>query len=173
MTTPAPYHRTVPYDAARPGDRYLQPHHGHPYSGAVELAAEREPMVWIPAPGQNFIAVPRSTLPPGYLNPAPLTAQPPTLRAEPLIDRRAQVLAAGGVCAAGVGFGLGQVISAAAGAGGGVILALAALLLALRAPMTGPAHRPGDTYVTHNHQHITARGFLGRASGAITTHNGR
>jgi len=31
----------------------------------------------------------------------------------------------------------------------------------------------GDTYITHNHQQITGRGFLGRAQGSITTNNGQ
>ncbi|MFC1428564.1 hypothetical protein ACEZCY_35920 [Streptacidiphilus sp. N1-12] len=31
----------------------------------------------------------------------------------------------------------------------------------------------GDTYITHNHQQITGRGFLGRATGSITTNNGQ
>ncbi|MEU3820879.1 hypothetical protein AB0E74_14830 [Streptomyces sp. NPDC030392] len=46
-------------------------------SGAVELSADRGPMVWVPGPDAGFFCVPRDTLPPGYLH-TTLTPAVPT-----------------------------------------------------------------------------------------------
>ncbi len=112
---------------------------------------ERPSMVWVPGPTGDFIAVPRHSLPAAYLQPALLPAAAPRdLTPEPLIDRRAQILAAGGLLAAGVGYGIGQVLNGLAGLSGGVLLGIAALVVAVRMPISRST-RGGSTYITHNH----------------------
>ncbi|MGX1887068.1 hypothetical protein [Streptomyces sp. NPDC055287] len=77
-------------------------------TGTVELSGEREPMVWVPAPGNQFMAVPREMLPAGYLHQASMPApQQRDLTLVPLIYPRAQLVAAGGICAGAAGTGIG------------------------------------------------------------------
>lgn len=134
-----------------------------PADGTVVLSNEQQPMVWVPSAAGNFVAVLRDTLPAGYLHTTPLPGkQEPAPRSA--IDPRAQVLAAGGIFAAGTGWGVGQILSSLAGLGGGALLALAVLLIAARMPSRQT--RSGDTYITnttHNHN---------RWFGKSTSHNG-
>ncbi|WP_326598076.1 hypothetical protein [Streptomyces sp. NBC_01803] len=77
-----------------------------------------------------------------------LLPAPRDLTPQPLIDPRAQVLAGGGVCAAGIGYGAGQILNAFAGIGSGALMALALILLAAKMPAR---HTGGDTYHVTNH----------------------
>lgn len=120
-------------------------------NASTPAPVDRPSMVWVPGPTGDFIAVPRHTLPTQYLQPALLPAAPPRdLTPEPVIDRRAQILAAGGLLAAGVGYGIGQVLSGLAGLSGGLLLGIAALVVAIRLPISRSA-RDGNTYITHHH----------------------
>ncbi|WP_267940892.1 hypothetical protein, partial [Streptomyces sp. ST2-7A] len=120
-------------------------------------AGEREAMVWIPGPGNDFVAVPRSLLPADYLTPHP-TASPaldPEPRRRTGIDPRAQILTAAGIATAGAGWGVAQVVSALAGFGAAGIAALALLLLATRIPR--PTTDPHPNAGTEIHLHRGAR----------------
>ncbi|MDX3343718.1 hypothetical protein PV409_37850 [Streptomyces sp. ME02-6979.5a] len=65
--------------------------------------------------------------------PAPMQPTPPRdLTPQPLIDPRAQVIAAGGVFAAGAGWGVGQALSALAGLGSGALMWLAIAIVAAK-----------------------------------------
>lgn len=115
---------------------------------AVVPATEqtREPMVWVPGPDGNFIAVPRTLLPAGYLAPPPpVPARDLTPR--PLLEPRAQVVLASGPAAAGIGWGAAQLLNAAAALGTGTAVVLALLLLAAKLPR----QRGGEGGETHIH----------------------
>ncbi|MFB4196305.1 hypothetical protein [Streptomyces carpaticus] len=113
--------------------------------GPLEPAPASEPMVWVPGPGNGFVAVPRSLLPADYFTPpAPTPAPPARGGIAASIDPRAQVIAAGGVFAAGTGWGIGQVLSAFAGLGTAGLAALALAAVVARMP------RPGTTTETDN-----------------------
>ncbi|MEU9616930.1 hypothetical protein AB0D56_36220 [Streptomyces sp. NPDC048209] len=83
--------------------------------------------------------------------PAPTQRTPPRdLTPQPLIDPRAQVLAAGGVFAAGAGWGIGQALSALAGIGTGALMWLAiAIVAAKMAPAVGRTTTVTNTTVTN------------------------
>lgn len=98
-----------------------------PQTADVELQAEREPVVWVPDAYGQMVPMRKSQIP----APAPL-APPRDLSPQPLLDPRAQRLAAGGVLGAGVGWGAGQVVSAAAGLGVGTAAFLFFSLLLLK-----------------------------------------
>lgn len=134
--------------------------------GQLVPAGEREPMVWVPAAAGNFAAVPRSELPVGYLHtPVPVPMPQRDLNPQPLIDPRAQILAAGGITAAGIGWGAAQILSSLAGLSGGALLGLAVLLVALRMPATRKGS--GDTYNVTNTTTNNNRWF-----GKSTSNNG-
>ncbi|MFJ7302014.1 hypothetical protein [Streptomyces sp. NPDC099088] len=99
----------------------------------MELAAERGPVVWVPDAYGRMVPMPK------HLAPAPLLApEPRDLTPLPLLDPLAQrFLGAGlggGALAAGVGYGVGEIVSAAAGISGGALVWVAVIVLALRAP---------------------------------------
>ncbi|NUW06816.1 hypothetical protein G6W47_07710 [Streptomyces sp. CAI-21] len=104
-----------------------------PTPAAVELAAERGPVVWVPDAYGRMVPMPK------HLAPAPVPAtEPRDLTPLPLLDPVAQrFLGAGlggGALAAGVGYGVGEIVSAAAGISGGALVWVAVIVLALRAP---------------------------------------
>lgn len=113
--------------------------------GPLEPAPASEPMVWVPGPGDGFVAVPRSLLPADYLTPpAPTPAPPARGSITAGIDPRAQVLAAGGLGIGAAGWGLGQLVTAMAGLGTAGLAALALAAVVARMP------RPGTTTGTNN-----------------------
>ncbi|WP_107483993.1 hypothetical protein [Streptomyces recifensis] len=100
---------------------------------AVELPAERGPVVWVPDAYGRMVPMPK------HLAPATVAAtEPRDLTPLPLLDPVAQrFLGAGlggGALAAGIGYGVGEVVSAAAGISGGALVWVAVIVLALRAP---------------------------------------
>lgn len=104
-----------------------------PTPAAVELAAERGPVVWVPDAYGRMVPMPK------HLAPAPVLAtEPRDLTPLPLLDPVAQrFLGAGlggGALAAGVGYGVSEVVSAVAGISGGALVWVAVIVLALRAP---------------------------------------
>ncbi len=109
-------------------------------SGPVEPYAERQPVVWVPDAYGRMVPMPKHLAPP----PVPAT-QPRDLTPLPLLDPVAQRLlgagVGGGALAAGIGYGIGQVVSAFAGLESGGLLWLAFLFIAVRTPGThGLAH---------------------------------
>ncbi|MFB7762627.1 hypothetical protein [Streptomyces xiamenensis] len=128
--------------------------------GPLEPASANEPMVWVPGPGNGFVAVPRSILPADYFAPPAPTPPPPARGGFGVgIDPRAQVLAAGGAFAAGTGWGIGQVLSAFAGLGtaGLTALALAAVVARMPRPGTTTADNTAPGPSTEIHVHRGAR----------------
>ncbi|MFF7966330.1 hypothetical protein ACFZC3_13330 [Streptomyces sp. NPDC007903] len=104
-----------------------------PTPAAVELAAERGPVVWVPDAYGRMVPMPK------HFAPAPIAVpEPRDLTPLPLLDPVAQRFMGaglgGGALAAGVGYGVGEVISAAAGISGGALVWVAVIIVALRAP---------------------------------------
>ncbi|MCC9310116.1 hypothetical protein LN042_24120 [Kitasatospora sp. RB6PN24] len=129
----------------------------------LDQPVERQAIVFVPGPGNAFIGVPRSELPPEYLHPAPTPTLQPAPAPAPLIDRRAQFIAATGIAFAGIGWGLsqafdglGHLLSSAAGLSTGALLGISAMVVAARLPLSqllrGITGRraDGDTYITNN-----------------------
>ncbi|MGW0984299.1 hypothetical protein ACWD33_26190 [Streptomyces xiamenensis] len=154
MTMPTPYRPSeYPMAAQQP-----------PVEGQIVPAPE-SPMVWAAQPGGGWVVTPRSAIPAHLLPPEP--TPPRDLTPTPLIDPRAQVLAAGGVGVGVAGWGLGQVLTAMAGMGAAAVGALALLILAVRMPAPGrrgvdaggqqqpQAPTGGDVYNITNHTTVT------------------
>ncbi|WP_405389175.1 hypothetical protein OG596_15395 [Streptomyces sp. NBC_01102] len=136
-----------------------------PVTGAVSLYGEQPAIVYVPGPGGQMVAVLREHLPA-----APAVYQPRDLTPQPLLDPRAQRLAAGGLLAGGVGFGggqlligLGTAVSALAGLGSVVMWAAVAVVASRLAPVVLGTGRS----TVHHHTTVTnsARWF-----GRTTTH---
>lgn len=81
------------------------------------------------------------------------------------IDPRAQVMAAGGVLAAGTGWGVNLALSPIAGMSTGSLMAIAVAVVAIR---IGPALTRGGTRVTNNTTVTHHNRWLGRSH--TTTH---
>ncbi|MGW1848602.1 hypothetical protein [Streptomyces sp. NPDC001966] len=121
-----------------------------PLTGAVQLHGEQTgTVVYVPGPEGRMVAVLREHLPT-----APALYQPRDLTPQPLLDARAQRLAAGGLLAGGIGFGggqlllgAGQLISAATGLGTVVMWAAVAVVASRIAPALGT----GRTATVHHH----------------------
>ncbi|MGW6261725.1 hypothetical protein [Streptomyces sp. NPDC055085] len=115
-----------------------------PTPTAVELAAERGPVVWVPDAYGRMVPMPK------HLAPAPLTPpEPRDLTPLPLLDPIAQRFMGaglgGGALAAGVGYGVGEIVNAAAGISGGALVWVAVIVLALRAPARAISGGKGNT----------------------------
>lgn len=107
-----------------------------PAPAAVELAAEREPVVWVPDAYGRMVPMPK------HLAPAPVVRpEPRDLTPLPLLDPVAQRFVGagigGGALAAGAGYGVGEIVNAAAGAGSGALMWAALAVLAWRLPVRG------------------------------------
>ncbi|MFG2552168.1 hypothetical protein [Streptomyces sp. NPDC048581] len=104
-----------------------------PTAAAVELYGEREAVVWVPDAYGRMVPMPK------HLAPAPMPMpEPRDLTPLPLLDPVAQRFIGagigGGALSAGVGYGVGEIISAAAGFGSGAAMWIALIVLALRMP---------------------------------------
>ncbi|MFD8803667.1 hypothetical protein [Streptomyces atroolivaceus] len=138
-----------------------------PMTGVVQLHGEQPAVVYVPGPGGQMVAVLREHLPT-----APAVYQPRDLTPLPLLDARAQRLAAGGLLAGGVGFGggqllagLGTAVSALAGLGSVVMWIAVAVVASRIAPAVLGT---GRGTVHHHHTNVTTTGWFGRS----TTHVG-
>lgn len=111
---------------------------GREQYGALVSAEGRQPMVWIPGPGGDWMAVPKDQVPMfAPPTPQPLPVEAPRRGMDPMAQR----MLAGGVLAAGVGVGGFFVFSAlAAMLPGLVVLAVVAFLC-----VGGGKQRGGDT----------------------------
>ncbi|WP_445284499.1 hypothetical protein [Streptomyces sp. DSM 118148] len=104
-----------------------------PTPAAVELAAERGPVVWVPDAYGRMVPMPKHLAPP----PMPV-AEPRDLTPLPLLDPIAQRFVGAGIgagaLAAGVGWGVSEVINAVAGFASGAAMWIALAVLAWRMP---------------------------------------
>ncbi|MEV5204941.1 hypothetical protein [Streptomyces sp. NPDC053720] len=104
---------------------------------------ERPAVVWVPDAYGQMVPMPK------HLAPAPMEpTQPRDLTPQPLLDPRAQVLAAGGVFAAGTGWGIGQMLAPIAGLGAGGLMWLAIAIVGFKLV---PAASRGAASITHHH----------------------
>ena len=139
-----------------------------PVTGSVSLYSEQPAIVYVPGPGGQMVAVLREHLPTA----APAVYQPRDLTPVPLLDARAQRLAAGGLLAGGVGFGggqllagLGTAVSALAGLGSVVMWIAVAVVASRLAPTVLGTSRTGTVH--HHHTTVTTSS---RWWGSTTTH---
>ncbi|MER5300180.1 hypothetical protein ABT039_12075 [Streptomyces lasiicapitis] len=129
-------HHPIPITSVEPYTAPLVP---------VQSGIERQPVVWVPDAYGRMVPMPK------HLAPAPVAAtEPRDLSPLPLLDPVAQRLIGGGigggVLSAGLGYGTGQVISAAAGfTSGAGLWILLLLLLLLRAPAPSVVSEGGST----------------------------
>lgn len=131
-----------------------------PLSGAVELAADRGPVVYVPGAHGDFVAVRRADLPTIH-TPAPVPAPSG-------MDPHAQRLAAKGVFAAGAGVGAYFAAGAVALALDSLVQALIAAAVAAGVAIAAPGRRGGgDTYITHHH---VSNRWWGKSSTTIRNH---
>ncbi|MEV5959615.1 hypothetical protein AB0M11_38745 [Streptomyces sp. NPDC051987] len=100
---------------------------------AVELAAERGPVVWVPDAYGRMVPMPKHLAPPPMAMPEPRDLSPLPLL-DPLAQRFLGAGLGGGALAAGTGYGIGEVINAAAGFGSGAAMWIALGVLAWRMP---------------------------------------
>ncbi|MER6539693.1 hypothetical protein ABT215_39120 [Streptomyces sp900105755] len=104
-----------------------------PAPAAVELAAERGPVVWVPDAYGRMVPMPKHLAPPPMPMPAPRDLTPLPLL-DPIAQRFLAAGLGGGALAGGTGYGIGEVINAAAGFGSGAAMWIALAVLAWRAP---------------------------------------
>ncbi|MFI0769646.1 hypothetical protein ACH4TQ_32860 [Streptomyces sp. NPDC021218] len=160
MTTPLPYHP--------PGDPVPDPLtpdlYGpvqQPLSGAVELAADRGPVVYVPGAHGGFVAVRREDLPTIHAS-APVPVPAPSGA-----DPQAQRVAAKGVFAAGAGVGAYFAAGAAAIVMDSLVKVLLAGGVAAGAALATGRRKGGDTYITNHH---VANRWFGRSTTTIRNH---
>lgn len=115
-----------------------------PTPAAVELAAERGPVVWVPDAYGRMVPMPKHLAPPPVVMPEPRDLTPLPLL-DPIAQRFVGAGFGGGALAAGVGYGVGEVVSAAAGISGGALVWVAVIVLALRAPARTISGGKGST----------------------------
>ncbi|KUL80492.1 MULTISPECIES: hypothetical protein [unclassified Streptomyces] len=104
-----------------------------PAPAAVELAAERGPVVWVPDAYGRMVPMPKHLAPPPMPMPEPRDLTPLPL-VDPIAQRFLGAGLGGGALAAGVGYGIGEVINAAAGFTSGAAMWIALAVLAWRMP---------------------------------------
>jgi hypothetical protein len=104
-----------------------------PAPAAVELAAERGPVVWVPDAYGRMVPMPKHLAPPPMVRPEPRDLTPLPL-VDPIAQRFLGAGLGGGALAAGVGYGIGEVINAAAGFTSGAAMWIALAVLAWRMP---------------------------------------
>ncbi|WP_343242774.1 hypothetical protein [Streptomyces sp. SID8111] len=115
-----------------------------PAPAAVELAAERGPVVWVPDAYGRMVPMPKHLAPPPIPRPEPRDLTPLPLL-DPLAQRLLGAGIGGGALAAGVGYGIGEAVNALAGLGSGALVWIALAVLAWRAPARAAAGGRGST----------------------------
>ena len=129
-----------------------------PAPAAVNLAAERGPVVWVPDAYGRMVPMPKHLAPPPMAMPEPRDLTPLPLL-DPIAQRFMGAGLGGGALAAGVGYGVGEVINAAAGISGGALMWAAVIALALRTPARAFGGGRGSTVnirravIKRNHFH--------------------
>jgi hypothetical protein len=117
-------HRPQPLDLYAPGPAL-----------PVDPYGERQPVVWVPDAYGRMVPMPKHLAPPPMVRPEPRDLTPLPLL-DPIAQRFMGAGLGGGALAAGVGYGVGEVINAAAGISGGALMWAAVIALALRTPRT-------------------------------------
>lgn len=156
MTTlPEPYqHHTAPAGQPLPGWPTA------PLEGPVEMYGERPPVAWVQDPYNPGRSVPIDAR--LIHRPEPLPQR--DLTPQPLIDPRAQILAGGGVFAAGTGWGIGQALAPLAGLSTGALVAVAAVVVAARlAPVQGRS----KTVINHTTNVANTNRWWGKSSTTV------
>jgi hypothetical protein len=116
-----------------------------PAPSVVELAGEGGPVVWVPDAYGRMVPMPKHLAPPPMPMPEPRDLTPLPL-VDPIAQRFLGAGLGGGALAAGVGYGIGEVISAAAGFTSGAAMWIAVAVLAWRIPVRAVADsRRGST----------------------------
>ncbi|GAA2688555.1 hypothetical protein GCM10010400_61720 [Streptomyces aculeolatus] len=129
-----------------------------PGPAAVELAADRGPVVWVPDAYGRMVPMPKHLAPPAIVRPEPRDLTPLPLL-DPIAQRFLAAGVGGGAASAGVGWGIGQAISAAAGFGSGTVMWIALAVLAWRMPVRTIADgRRGST--VHIRKAVFKRGHF-------------
>jgi hypothetical protein len=105
-----------------------------PDPAAVELAAERGPVVWVPDAYGRMVPMPKHLAPPPMARPEPRDLAPLPLL-DPIAQRLIGAGIGGGALSAGVGYGIGEVINAVAGFSSGAAMWIALAVLAWRMPV--------------------------------------
>ncbi|MFC9132870.1 hypothetical protein ACFT4A_39370 [Streptomyces sp. NPDC057099] len=137
MTYPLePYREPTPDTAVQP----FQP----PAQGPVELYGERGPVVWIPDAYGRMVPMPKHLAPPPMPVPEPRDLTPLPLL-DPVAQRFLGAGLGGGALAAGAGYGVGEVVNAAAGFGSGAAMWIALAVLVWRLPRRVANGRNGST----------------------------
>lgn len=137
-----------------------------PVYAPIPIPVDHDPVVYVPNAYGELTPMLKSQIP-AAVQPAPVRDLAP----QQLIDPRAQVLAAGGIAAAGIGWGASELITAIAGIGTGMLAALAVAIVALRiapAALRSSGGR-GDTYVTNTTTNVqNTNRWLGKSTTNIT-----
>ncbi|MFI1973016.1 hypothetical protein [Streptomyces cinnamoneus] len=115
-----------------------------PAPAAVELAADRGPVVWVPDAYGRMVPMPKHLAPPPMVRPEPRDLTPLPLL-DPIAQRLMGAGIGGGALAAGVGYGIGEAVNALAGLGSGALVWVALTVLAWRAPVRAVAGGRGST----------------------------
>ncbi|MBZ9637912.1 hypothetical protein [Streptomyces sp. PSKA30] len=115
-----------------------------PDPAAVELAAERGPVVWVPDAYGRMVPMPKHLAPPPMPMPEPRDLAPLPLL-DPIAQRFLGAGLGGGALSAGIGYGIGEVINAAAGLGTGTAMWIALAVLAWRTPVRAISGGRGST----------------------------
>ncbi|WP_030596994.1 hypothetical protein [Streptomyces fulvoviolaceus] len=130
-----------------------------PDPAAVELAAERGPVVWVPDAYGRMVPMPKHLAPLPMVRPEPRDLTPLPLL-DPIAQRFIGAGIGGGALSAGVGYGIGEVINAVAGFSSGAAMWIALAVLAWRTPVRAIANgRSGSTVhirkavIKRNHFH--------------------
>lgn len=166
MTFPQPEAVPTPFPPGSPDGPPLQPLPASWGEPVLDPFGQREPVVYV------LDAYGRS-VPMLKAHYQPQTDPTPPRDLEPRgVDPKAQRLAAGGVLAAGAGWGVGEAVNAAAGLGTGSLIALAALVVAWK---VGPAiGRKTVNHVTNtttlNVNATNTSRWFGRSTTTSTTH---
>lgn len=136
-----------------------------PVYAPIPLGPDHDPIVYVENAFGEFVPMRKSQVS-GTVQPAPVRDLAP----QQLIDPRAQVLAAGGIAAAGIGWGASELITAIAGIGTGMLIALAVAIVALRiAPAALRSGGRGDTYVTNTTTNVqNTNRWLGKSTTNVT-----
>ncbi|MFB8247517.1 hypothetical protein ACFC5X_21040 [Streptomyces sp. NPDC055952] len=135
-------HPLEPYREPTP-DTAIQPFQT-PAQGPVELYGERVPVVWVPDAYGRMVPMPKHLAPPPMPVPEPRDLTPLPLL-DPVAQRFLGAGLGGGALAAGAGYGVGEVVNAAAGFGSGAAMWIALAVLAWRLPGRVANGRNGST----------------------------
>lgn len=138
---------------------HATPFYQMPLSYQAGPVDERPAVVWVPDAYGRMVPMPKDPITAMQpITPQQVTPQPP------LLDPRAQRIAAGGLLAAGAGWGVGQVLNAFAGIGSGALMWLA---IAIVATKLAPA-MARTTTITNTTNVTSYNRWFGKSASEIT-----